>query len=311
MLTVGEIRSKLVSLGLSQEEANNIKGKTTLMEKLSEMELKEASGLLEENSKNPIIDFSAVEPEIESDTNVDTNVSYDDPPLPNSPEGHDYVMTKFVEDELNQGKYPTVDGLRRVAELLLGEIVESTVHTLQVPNKENYCRATVQHTVIFETYEGKRKVFSDVSDVFRYNTPAEFANHATATASSKAEGRALRKALRLRKIISAEEAMKSEVDASEVQSLLQDWDSDAIASDSQIIALDRICSRANIDVLKYINSGAQEYDSEKEVPFAVMRQMISNAHKYLEENDNHEKVNPVPNRFEGYKSDWRQNYEEV
>src|SRR5689334_6604577 len=50
----------------------------------------------------------------------------------NSYEWHDYVMKQFMPDELFEGN-PTVDGLRRVTEALIGKIVESVSHVITPP----------------------------------------------------------------------------------------------------------------------------------------------------------------------------------
>ena len=55
----------------------------------------------------------------------------DDSPDQLSPEWHDYVMGQFQDYELveiNGEKYPNCYGLRRVVELLIGDIVERNIH---------------------------------------------------------------------------------------------------------------------------------------------------------------------------------------
>ena len=55
-----------------------------------------------------------------------------DKPSFNSPEWNDYVLSLFTNEELVDGN-PTVDGLRRVTELVLGKINKTHVDIVQCP----------------------------------------------------------------------------------------------------------------------------------------------------------------------------------
>lgn len=121
------------------------------------------------------------------------------------PEWNDFVMSHFEEGELIDGK-PMVDGLRRVAQVLLGKIISSGPTQVFPPQSESHHgRATVVFEVIFDN----NTRFADVADVWEGNTDDTFCAFATATASTRAEARALRKALRLR-TVSAEELTKKD-----------------------------------------------------------------------------------------------------
>ena len=121
-------------------------------------------------------------------------------PLMTDPTWQDYVMGFFEKSEMYDGK-PKVQGLRRVAELLLGEITFSgPVNVYPSTNENAPGRATVTFAVEFES----RVRFSDVADVWHGNTDDMIAVFPAAMASTRAEARALRKALRL-SIVSADE----------------------------------------------------------------------------------------------------------
>jgi len=139
---------------------------------------------------------------LQTPMNTDTSVKNVVEPVCSitDPEWNDYVLTHFEESELIDGK-PLVDGLRRVAQVLLGRIVSSGPTQVFPPQSDiHHGRATVVFEVIFEN----NTRFSDVADVWEGNTDDTFCAFATATASTRAEARALRKALRL-KTCSAEE----------------------------------------------------------------------------------------------------------
>ena len=130
--------------------------------------------------------------ELETPENVDTSVKdkiVDDSPDPTSPEWNNYVLSLFADGELYEGR-PLCAGLRRVAELLLGRIVSSRPTQVFAPQGgDEIGRATVIWEIVFE--DGS--LFSDVADCWEGNTDDAFCVFNTATAATRAEGRALEK----------------------------------------------------------------------------------------------------------------------
>ncbi|SVC62097.1 uncharacterized protein METZ01_LOCUS314951, partial [marine metagenome] len=120
-------------------------------------------------------------------------------PAYGSKEWNDYIMGKFESRELIDGN-PICAGLRRVAEDVLGSIVSS--RPLQVwPSTDvnGPGRATVVFEVVINWMDsGELRTFAEVADVWHGNTDDLFCAHPAATASTRAEGRALRKALKIR-----------------------------------------------------------------------------------------------------------------
>ena len=151
--------------------------------------------------------FEGLETVQDVDTSV-TDVVQSDRPDPTSPEWNDYVLSLFEKNEMYDGR-PLCHGLRRVAELLLGRIVSSRPTQIFAPQGGNEIgRATVVWELIFD--DGS--LFSDVADCWEGNTDDAFCVFNTATAATRAEGRALRKALRLR-TVAAEEMTKKDTAA--------------------------------------------------------------------------------------------------
>ena len=117
-----------------------------------------------------------------------------------SPEWADHVMTLFSEDELSDGK-PLVKGLRRVAGMLFNGIRSSGPVQVFPPKDDNQIgRATVVYEVVF----GNGVRYAEVADCWHDNTDDFVLVYAMASASTRAEGRALRKALNIN-VVSAEE----------------------------------------------------------------------------------------------------------
>jgi hypothetical protein len=167
-----------------------------------------------------------------------------------SPEWHNQVMALFKEDELVDGM-PKVAGLRRVSELLYGcptfsgptEVFPSTD-----PNGPG--RATVVFCVQFE-----HATYQDVADSWIGNTDDAFAVYGVAMASTRAEARALRKALGLHG------AAFEEITSKDTASIVRETTSKAMsqksvtgetlegtASSAQIALINKLCERANVSL---------------------------------------------------------------
>lgn len=216
-----------------------------------------------------------------------------------SPEWNDYVLTLFSDKELIDGN-PLTAGLRRVAELLVGEIISSKpVSVERIETGDPIGKTTVVYEVQFLVKKGDKeyvKTYADVSDVWCNNTDDIFAVHAPATASTKAEGRALRKALKLR-VVAAEELCKKDVSKLLKESAPLNEETNDINYD-QIMFIDTKCRKLNIDVEKFINSGESNYKNIYEVKKDVAAKMI----KRLTELSNGSKQ--ITEDIFGYKKDW-------
>jgi len=216
-----------------------------------------------------------------------------------SPEWNDYVLQLFTDKELIDGN-PLTAGLRRVAEMLIGEIISSKpVDVQRIETGDPIGKTTVTYEVQFLVKSGDReyvKTYADVSDVWAGNTDDLFAVHAPATASTKAEGRALRKALKLR-VVAAEELCKKDVSQylSQQSSQLEER-----IKPEQVKYVDINCKKLDIDVIKFINSGEKVYNSVYEVKRDTAAKMIEMINK-IKRGD--QKLNED---IKGYKQDWNE-----
>jgi hypothetical protein len=174
---------------------------------------------------------------------------------PNDLEWSDHVLGLLSDDEKIDGN-PTTDGLRRIFEIALEcTVIDSTSDVVQSPDPQNEKRATVVHNITYAlnnvddgtpNYNNLRSV-SGSADVYWGNCDKIYRNHPVAVAETRAEGRALRRALKLRKVVAAEEiAANVEDDVT--------GDNVGKISSNQISFIDVMSKRLNIDVIKLLSS---------------------------------------------------------
>ncbi len=236
--------------------------------------------------------------------NTDTSVKdviVDGSPSMLSPEWHEYVMSLFDKSELIDGN-PLVAGLRRVAEIVLGPIIFSgPTQVFPVKESDHHGRATVVFTVEFES--GLR--YAEVADVWEGNTDDMFCAYAVATASTRAEGRALRKALKIRGVAAEEITRKNTAEivrtASQTTSNAStdgDFNDSARMSDAQSNFIDVKCRQLNVsgkDLFKQIFKA----DASRKVSKKVASDIIDQLNEYQRDKTS------IPELITGYKEEWR------
>lgn len=139
-----------------------------------------------------------------------------EPPTPNDPEWTQYVLGHFSSDEVD-GKNPRVEGLRRVAGLLVGTIIEEGCDLVAPPTEDNRFRACAKAWFVFHTKEGFTKRFEALADAHSENCLEDYATYLVAMADTRAKGRVLRNALGLKRVVAAEEVSKTMAPAADVQ----------------------------------------------------------------------------------------------
>ena len=182
-------------------------------------------------------------------------------PTIHSIEWTEYVLSLLSEDEKIHGN-PTTDGLRRIFEIALDcRVISSNTKVVQSPDHNNEKRATVVHSIayILNSSSDHAEKFNNVStdgaaDVYWGNCDKIYRNHPVAVAETRAEGRALRRALRLRKVVAAEEIAENIEDH-------VDGDSIGKITTNQINFIDVLAQRLNINVFKTINELAISTDN--------------------------------------------------
>lgn len=171
----------------------------------------------------------------------------DGAPLPTSPEWHDYVMSLFTEDEIvetDKGKFPKVSGLRRLAELLIGRITESGVEkysTHLFDSATSLGRADCIYRVVF----GNFITFKGLASAGPTNSGG-FNLYPEALAETRAEARALRKALKL-KVCGAEELEEVTDTAVAIDGVEK-----TTITDTQKSFIEVIAGKLGIDVNKFL-----------------------------------------------------------
>ena len=245
--------------------------------------------------------FEGVE-ELQTVSNTDTsvkNIVLEDAPSMLSPDWHDYAMTLFSEDELMNG-HPLVNGLRRVAELVLGPIAFSGPTWVKPTERDDHHgRATVIFTVEFAN--GIK--CAEVADSWEGNTDDTFCAFAVAIASTRAEARALRKVLKI-KGVAAEELTKKDTakivrDISKQKSSTSgDYDDQSRMSDAQLNFIDIKCKQMNVDGSKLFKEVFKVASSRK-VSKKVASEIIDCLNEYQRDNST------IPESIVGYNEEWR------
>jgi hypothetical protein len=165
----------------------------------------------------------------------------------------DYVLGLLSDDEKIQGN-PTTDGLRRIFEEALNCIlISSTSNVTQSPEPGNEKRATVVHSITYLAND-QHITIDGAADVYWGNCDKIYRNHPVAVAETRAEGRALRRALKLRKVVAAEELAKEIEDHPDENSVSK-------ISVNQINFIDVIAQRLNVNVHNLIKSLAIDHDN--------------------------------------------------
>ena len=242
--------------------------------------------------------------ELQTPENVDTSVKdviSGESPSMLSPDWSEHVMTLFDESELIDGN-PMVAGLRRVSELVLGPIVFSgPTQVFPAARDDHHGRATVVFTVEFET--GMR--YSEVADCWEGNTDDMFCAYAVATASTRAEGRALRKALRIKGIAAEEitnkntaEIVRNASKASSGSSQDGDFNEEARMSDAQYNFIDVKCRQLNVSG-EYLFKQIFNIDSNRKVSKKAASDIIDRLNEYQRDKAT------ITEEILGYNSEWR------
>lgn len=227
-----------------------------------------------------------------------TEITHKTVPSPNDLEWTDYVLDLLSDDEKIAGN-PTTDGLRRIFEIALDCVItDSSSNVVQSPSPENEKRATVIHSLTFvlnreggtDNHLNIRSV-SGAADVYWGNCDKIYRNHPVAVAETRAEGRALRRALKLRKVVAAEELAKDIEDH-------PDHDTVTKITNNQLNFMDVLAKRMNISIEKLLNKLAISRENVYNISYSDAVDIIKNLTEYQQQNN-------VSEDILGYESNWK------
>lgn len=206
-------------------------------------------------------------------------------------EWNDYVLSKLAPYEIYDGR-PKVDGLRRVAQMLLGEVVFSGPTQMDIKNGI----ATVIYKVSFlwnrdDDRLGREVEFYGVGDSTPENTQHPFNRYLAVMADIRAEGRALKRALGLRCLF-AEEANPNLV-LNETEKV----------TSTQWAAIEKMCRQLDVNVNKLLVSVYGELGLEYQGKETLTKEYAKTALQKL----NNYQVDPsnddykiIPQELKGY-----------
>jgi len=170
-------------------------------------------------------------------------------PTMNDPEWTTYVLSQLDEKTELVEKRPKAAGLRRIFTPLTGWIVRKSYPTvIQAPEPNNERRATVMFTLVIDTPQGQME-YSDASDCYWANTTKPYNLHPVATAATMAEGRVLRKLMKLN-CVTVEETLQPTEDEAEINEAITD--ASTPIEKPQEVAIEQICGKAGIDIRKML-----------------------------------------------------------
>lgn len=216
---------------------------------------------------------------------------------PNDIEWTDHILSLLSDDEKIAGN-PTTDGLRRIFEKALNCIVTSAESSVvQAPSPDNEKRATVIHSLTYvlndlpQDSPTKYRTVSGAADVYWGNCDKIYRNHPVAVAETRAEGRALRRALKLRKVVAAEEIAKDIEDH-------PDHDTVTKITNNQINFIDVLAKRLDINVIKLLEKLALNTSNIYNIGHEDAVGIVTTLTGY-------QQTNNVPTELMGYNSDWK------
>lgn len=211
----------------------------------------------------------------------------------------DYVLGLLSDDE-KIADNPTTDGLRRIFEIALNcRVISSTSQIVQAPSPDNEKRATVVHSISYVLNQAlcahaDLNIMSvdGAADVYWGNCDKIYRNHPVAVAETRAEGRALRRALRLRKVVAAEELSKEIEDNPDIHTVSK-------ISNNQINFIDVMAQRLNINVMRLLSENQLPTDNVYSVSHEDAVNIIRLLSKYQQN------INEIPETITGYSKDWK------
>jgi hypothetical protein len=210
----------------------------------------------------------------------------------------DHVLSMLSDDEKIKGN-PTTDGLRRIFEKALNcVVIGATTNIVQSPEPNNEKRATAIHSLTYVLLTNdlpeyaKTRSVDGSADVYWGNCDKVYRNHPVAVAETRAEGRALRRALKLRKVVAAEELAEDTEDHPDANSVNK-------ITNNQINFIDVIAQRLNINVSKLLETKGMDHKNIYNMSHEDAVDTIRLLSKYQQN------VSEIPTDTLGYNNEWK------
>lgn len=209
----------------------------------------------------------------------------------------EYVLGLLSDDE-KISENPTTDGLRRIFEIALNCVITESVSTVvQSPEPNNEKRATVVHSLTYILKDGvveppfNKITVNGAADVYWGNCDKVYRNHPVAVAETRAEGRALRRALRLRKVLAAEEVVENLEDN-------PDGENSNKISLNQINFINVLAERLNINVRSLVESMDLSLEDAHQMQHKDAVDVIRKLSVYQRT------MEDIPEKIMGYDKEW-------
>jgi len=210
----------------------------------------------------------------------------------------DYVLGLLNDDEKINGN-PTTDGLRRIFESVLDcTILHINTDVVQAPSPENEKRATVVYRIDYFLNDEsipepiKYRSVTGAADVYWGNCDKVYRNHPVAVAETRAEGRALRKGLKLRKVVAAEELAKDIEDH-------PDADTVSKITNNQINFIDVLSKRLDINVSKMVEGLGYDHKNVYNIEHTHAIEISKLLSSYQQD------ITKIPEDIRGYDTNWK------
>jgi hypothetical protein len=302
-MNVADLRKELVeTYNLSPEQVSQIKGKKKLVSTVQYFQQRTANA-------DPVddwvesIDFGKDDNDsgdweeiVDVNDDEEETLSAKQTPSISDPNWTEYVLKQLTDKELFDGR-PTVAGLRRVTQKIIGPIKESTLEVYQSPS-HNCDGCTVKAHIVIEPLDGEYNIYEGLGHADHTNNTAHpFDKFNVTIAETRAEGRALKKILGLSNIFTVEEIdQESKTSMSEL--------SNEPINNNQINAIDKICSadRCNINVEAFVKDKHPGCKKLNQISDADAIGLLKTLSEYQQE------MNNIPNDLKNYDPDWKEKF---
>jgi len=190
----------------------------------------------------------------------------------------DEILALLRPSEMVNGN-PKVCGLQRITPKIIGPILSSKSSLIVPPMDSNGGIAIAEHTIIFAcknphfgAVDNKLEITAIADLLPKVNADSKFSMYPSAWATTRAEGRALRKALKLSVIVD-EEKSDIPIDKAATGGEIQP---------TQVAAIEKLAGKTNVDIVKMILVEFDGISSVENLSHGQAVTMIKQLNKYVD-----------------------------